>query len=202
MPLRQPDSEGREAREPHQTPPGAAPGARLPRMRTLFWLVVALQLLVLLGFVGVRELTLRTGQEVVLATVPVDPRDLFRGDYVVLRYEISSLSSGYGGFAVGDTVYVRLAQEGGIWKAAGVTGAPPAEGGPFIRGRVARSSAAQSDPAAARQSPRIEVQYGIESYFVPEGTGRAIEEARGDLKVKVAVDGWGNAAIKELLLDH
>lgn len=36
-----------------------------------------------------RQETLRsTGQEVILATMPVDPRDILRGDYVDLAYEI------------------------------------------------------------------------------------------------------------------
>ena len=43
----------------------------------LFWLVL------ILGFVAYKEMTLQTGEEVVLKTVPVDPRDLFRGDYVI-----------------------------------------------------------------------------------------------------------------------
>lgn len=43
------------------------------------------------GFILYKEYTLRTGTEVILKTEPVDPRDLFRGDYVVLNYEISTL---------------------------------------------------------------------------------------------------------------
>src|SRR5690606_1773289 len=39
-----------------------------------------------------RASVLRSGAEVTLQTEPFDPRDLMRGDYVVLGYEISSLS--------------------------------------------------------------------------------------------------------------
>ncbi len=50
------------------------------------------------------------------------------------------------------------------------------------------------------EDDRIEVEYGIESYFVPEGTGRMIEQAR-DVKVRVAIDSSGNSVIKHLLVD-
>jgi len=47
------------------------------------------------------------------------------------------------------------------------------------------------------------VTYGIESYFVPEGEGRRLEELAQQKKMaaRVAVDGRGNAAIKGLIID-
>src|SRR3989344_3670842 len=51
----------------------------------LFWLAI------FAVFIASKESVLRGGQEVLLQTVPVDPRDIFRGDYVTLRYEISTL---------------------------------------------------------------------------------------------------------------
>ena len=44
------------------------------------------------------------------------------------------------------------------------------------------------------------LDFGIGTYFVPEGTGRPIERA-GDVKVKAVVDQDGNAVIKEVLVD-
>jgi uncharacterized membrane-anchored protein len=159
---------------------------------SLFWVVVALQVLGLLGFVGVREVAMRTGREVVLETAPVDPRDVFRGDYVVLRYEISTVSACC--FDVGDTVYVSLEPRGDVWQATDVGDTlPTVDAGPYIRGRVTRADRVQGRPS-------LDVEYGIESYFVPEGTGREIEQARGTLRVVVVVDGWGTAQIKSLLL--
>ncbi|OIO30741.1 hypothetical protein AUJ77_01795 [Candidatus Nomurabacteria bacterium CG1_02_43_90] len=55
----------------------------------IFWIVI------LGAFIGFKEFTLRTGQEVLLKTLPVDPRDFFRGDYVVLRYDISRINLSY-----------------------------------------------------------------------------------------------------------
>ena len=157
-----------------------------------FWIVVGLQMVALLGFVGVREVTMQTGREVVLETTPVDPRDVFRGDYVVLRYEISTVSACC--FDVGDAVYVSLERQGDVWQATDVGDTPPAaDAGPYIRGRVTRADRAQGRPS-------LEIEYGIESYFVPEGTGREIEQARGKLRVVAVVDGWGTAQIKSLVL--
>jgi uncharacterized membrane-anchored protein len=153
--------------------------------------VVALQVLALLGLAGWREFSLRTGREVVLQTVPVDPRDLFRGDYVVLRYTISALKTSRA-FRSGDTVYVRLARQGDVWEAVDVAAAPPEDRNQvFLRGRVARELYRFD-----RNGPGYEVEYGIESYFVPEGTGRRLERARSALRVRVVIDRDGNAQIE------
>ena len=56
------------------------------------WLYVAaiiaalLQTSVMLAGVQQRISILRNGSEVVLRTMPVDPRDLMRGDFVTLSY--------------------------------------------------------------------------------------------------------------------
>src|SRR5688500_20133905 len=47
---------------------------------------------------------------------------------------------------------------------------------------------------------RCQMEYGIESYFVPEGTGHRIERHAGDLRVRVSVGGDGAAVIEDLVL--
>ncbi len=158
---------------------------------TAFWVVVALQVLGVLSFAAVKEIGLRTGREVVLATVPVDPRDLFRGDYVVLRYEVTRLENCFLG--VGSAVYVPLRERDGTWVASG----PPADS---FEEAVVRGDVVLKGLISQRARSSCDVTYGIESYFVPEGTGRSIEQARGKLKMRVVIDGLGNATIKELLL--
>ncbi len=54
--------------------------------------------------------------------------------------------------------------------------------------------------SAVRRDTVLEVVYGIEAYFVPEGRGFEIETA-DDVDVVVAVDGTGRAAIKHLIVD-
>jgi len=169
----------------------------MPASRRLFLAVAALQVLVIAGLTTSRELALRSGTEVILETAPVDPTDLFRGDYVVLSYEISRI--GVCEVPPGGTAYVPL-REGpnGVWRAGpfgpGVALASfedaAAETGVAIRGTV----------RSGRPFDRCRLDYGIESYFVPEGTGRAIERLREPFRVRVVIDADGDAVIKELIL--
>ena len=53
---------------------------------------VIMQVLVLAYMAGEREYILKTGTMIHLRTAPIDPRDIFRGDYVRLNYEISRIA--------------------------------------------------------------------------------------------------------------
>ena len=152
-----------------------------------------------------RALLIRNGHEVRLAVVPVDPRDMLRGDYIVLTYDISRLDSaaldGDDAFAYGDTVYVALAgADGAAWKATAMTHAQPA-GGTWIRGTVDIVRRGVTDCTEDCQT--YGVDYAIEKFFVPEGTGRELETLRNGqhLAVDVALGGDGRAALKRLLVD-
>ena len=59
--------------------------------RRLFWIFVALQAAIPVGVAGLREADVAFAQHVLLRVAPVDPRDLFRGQYVALSYDISRL---------------------------------------------------------------------------------------------------------------
>jgi len=55
-------------------------------------LIVALAQIGFLGWIiAGRAAILRDGKEVLLKVQPIDPRDLLRGDYIILGYEISRL---------------------------------------------------------------------------------------------------------------
>ena len=159
-------------------------------------LAVALQLLILAGIAGARQWTLTTGTMILLETAPLDPRDLFRGDYVVLSYRISTLDPHTLGavetFRQGETVYVGLEQRGEFWEAVSVGSSRPSR--LFLRGDVR---------SVWPDGIRIGVKYGIESYFVPEGLGRRIEMRRDPLKVEVAVGRDGTGVIRRVFIgDH
>lgn len=182
-------------------------------------LLVALQTLVLMAILADRAVTLMTGHELVVKTVPVDPRDIFRGDYVALNYEISRIEvgrlEGDRQFLPGDRVYVTLKPEGDDWVAETVSHRPPAATSLAPEDRFLRATVDYVYEAPERTGARgggrecpapcttVTLKYGIESYFVPEGTGRALEEARNDERVSVvlAVRPNGRAAIKALKLD-
>lgn len=177
--------------------------------RPLFYALAAVvQVSAIALIVYDRVRVLREGSEVTLQTRPVDPRDFLRGDYVVLNYEISSLPAG----ALKDTpsqgrgtpVYVKLARNpGGTYDAVSVHAEPvPVAGGELlIRGRVVYG--ATCGPNSRAFCERLQINYGIERYFVPQGEGREIERSRNQGKVSVvaAVTPAGRAAIKRLLLD-
>ena len=157
-----------------------------PWVRIAFWAVVAAQLVFLLGFIAVREVSLRTGTEVVLQTVPVDPRSLLQGDYAILDYEVARLPDWMRERPVGATVYVTLRDEGGVWTAADYYDERGgAAGDVFIEGRIDRPG---------------HLDFGIGTYFVPEGTGLIVERAE-DVKVVVSIDADGVAVIKDVLVD-
>ena len=68
----------------------------------------------------------------------------------------------------------------------------------MLKGRVLTSWKSEN-PA----STTLSVRYGIEQYFVPEGTGRALEAKVRDHKIKaiVAVSSDGTSALKGLVVD-
>ncbi|RXT56567.1 hypothetical protein B6S44_05765 [Bosea sp. Tri-44] len=166
-----------------------------------------------LALVESRARILRSGTEVRLATAPVDPRDLFRGDYVILGYKISTLDlsrlDGDKIFERNQPVFVRVALGlDGLAEAKGVYLARPATGAgeTVIEGKVASAGAcvanADGEPDCNAGRRAIRVAYGLESYFVPQGTGRAIETTeRARLEIVAAVSSSGQAAIKRLLID-
>ena len=173
------------------------------------WLVPAAVLAALLqiGFlasmIAGRAAVLRDGREVTLSVEPVDPRDLLRGDYVTLAYNISRLPVGLFDALPAEvedrgerTVHVRLKPDAdGIFQpVAARFGERPqaaaAEGEVDVRGTTgARLSAG---------AHTISVRYGIERFYVPEGEGRAIEGnlAERGFRMKVAVAADGTAQIK------
>lgn len=165
---------------------------RLAILVGFFWLII------IIGFIGVKEFTLRTGEEVSLKTVPIDPRDLFRGDYVILAYDISTLDlnnipADYADFEIRDKIYVSLNKENGYGIPSRIYKNIPKSEKLFIKGIVKNI-----------RNKRLSVEYGIESYFVPEGKGREIERIREgtnagkSLETKVCIDKFGNAVIKSL----
>ncbi len=181
----------------------------------LVWRALATALLlglVLLALVEQRAGILRGGAEIRLRSVPVDPRDLFRGDYVVLSYPISTVETGAAGqpgFQRGEQVYVSLGRdEQGFAKATGVSRDWPkaGDGAVVIAGRVTATSACATNADGAfdcsGQRNRLRIAYGLESYFVPQGEGKAIETTdKARIEVVAAVSSSGEAAIKRLLID-
>lgn len=176
-------------------------------------LIVALvQALFLCGMVAAKQYTLNVGEPVLLETQPVDPRSLFRGDYVRLNYNINSIAldelAGDDEFKQHETVFVVLESDGTYHQAVSVHHEMPESGSTVIKGTVRYVQGGRWNPdTQQREDGRfLDVKYGIENYFVPEGTGRELELRWSDgeekrVDIRVAVDGRGNSGIKAVLVN-
>lgn len=167
-------------------------------------IVVALQTAALAYMIVDRQAMLNASRVVTLKVVPIDPNDMFRGDYVTLHYAISQLDfgklQGDDAAASGDIIYVTLEKQADSlqWTPVAV-----AHGRPFVtqRGVALRGTVTSVNASKAGQPPdRVDVDYGIESYFVPQGTGKEIEDEcrKGEVNVDIAVDAQGRGAIKAM----
>ena len=238
-------------------------------MRLKFILLVLLQVVLLIGIIAYRQHWVATGEKILLRTAPVDPRDIFRGDYVSLRYDISTLDLDELGvkesFRNNEKVYVLLEKNPDTTFSARSVSRTLPTGKKFIQGRVQyemvsskwevelkddsenlhhlrpqwfgnvkkgdritfclddRGNVVNSYKEEAEYRPKCRVQsligiveeikeiksrilnveYGIESYFVEEGKGREVESGGGtrDLRVEVSLRKDGKGIITALLMD-
>jgi len=150
---------------------------------------IGFQLIVLLCMTAWRAYALERGNVYYVRVQPVDPRDLFRGDYVILGYAFSRLPTELWGnpqAQPGRTIYVELVPEGDgkHWRAGRFSFSPPPHG-PFLRGKIVGHG---------------RIEYGIESFFVQEGKGRHFEEAvrLRQLTAEIAVAPDGQAVLRNL----
>ncbi len=157
--------------------------------------VVLAQLAVPLGLAGLAAADLAFGREIRLKATPVDPLDIFRGNYVVLRYEISSLPVGFD-VRRGERICVSLPEGGGNeWRAVGSAVPERPSGGDAICGR------ARSDASAGAA---VAVEYGIETYYASAQRAKEIERSigQGQLFVVIDLDEDGSARIERLEVDE
>ncbi len=157
----------------------------------IFWLAV------IGGFIAYKQYTITTGREVLLRMLPVDPRDVFRGDYMTIRYEIGDLSRVHpvpaagAQFAKDEVVYTTLSvTPEGVVSSAQASELPPPEGALYLEGTV---------------TDRNSITYGIESYFIPEKTGydlsQKLRQDRANTYVRVSVDRAGRGIVRGFVVN-
>jgi uncharacterized membrane-anchored protein len=160
-------------------------------------LVLALQSAWLLGTVAVQEHALATGKIILLETRRVDPRDLLRGDYLILNYKISDVPVNLFSPPVkmdlpyGTKVFVALAPGTNQFyevTRAGTNEFAPAANEILLRGKTDERWWSTNS---------IHVAYGIENYYVAEGTGNPV----GKLTVQAVVPASGHPKIKEVFVE-
>lgn len=129
------------------------------------------------------------GTPIVLETRPIDPRSLFRGNYVQLRYAISDINKNLTqeDFKLGEVGYVTLKEEDGLFVATALKHGKP-ETGIYIRGRVKKAK------------PNYQLKYGIEAYFMPKEKALQTERSvRGGAQAEIYLLNNGKAALSKLI---
>lgn len=161
--------------------------------QTLLAAAVGLQLAVVGGMVALEQFSMGNAQTIYLKVVPVDPRDFFRGDYVVLGYDFDRvIQRDLPGTSDRLFVTVTPSADGKAWEATSASKSRP-DTGVYLEGKRNRWS------PWAINGP----QFGIEAFYVQEGQGRHWEKAIREKKVlaEVLVAPLGKARLKGLIAE-
>ena len=151
------------------------------------------------------------GEEVLIKTKAYDPRDLFRGDYIRLNYEINDINiskldkeilnkidetASYTDL-MNKKLYVQLVKKDEYYEVDKVTLKEPKEG-IYIEGKYEYNI---WDYSKERGIKGIRVDYALDKYFVPENTGKELEEKVIDGKAFAKVKVYrGYPLLKEIIL--
>ncbi|MDQ8738197.1 GDYXXLXY domain-containing protein [Paenibacillus sp. LHD-38] len=163
----------------------------LRRSPILIAIVVALQL----GYVGYHAATsealLSSGTSVKLAIEPLDPRSLLQGDYVRLNYSISTPPA---------SITEELEAHGGSRRIKVVL--LQGDNGVYELERIYKAGESLTGKEIVMNGISNgwdNIYYGIETYFVPEGTGVETERNAHFAYVKVGTN--GDALLERLSKD-
>ncbi|MBR9864907.1 MAG: GDYXXLXY domain-containing protein [Rhodobacteraceae bacterium] len=163
-------------------------------------LAALLQTGVLAKIITDRAAALQSGQEVLLETGFIDPRDLFRGHYAVLNLQISRIDRNdvtlHGRFTWNDPVYVALDTSGPFARPVSLHDAYPADfDGPVIKGNALFTS------DSTNQALRIDFPFN--RFFAPLDRALELENLRREQKLGVilALSKDGSGMIKGLTIE-
>jgi uncharacterized membrane-anchored protein len=159
---------------------------------------VMLQLLFLAGVAVSYYAVGWFGKEIRIQTAPIDPRDFLYGDYVRLNYDISQLKKSLWRESSpipkqGEAIYVVLKQT-----------SPQAKPTYEAIGIYAQRPAVKDDEAAVKgrleydDGNQLHIAYGLEKYYVPENTGKKLEQQAGQMIAAIKVAPWGRSIIERL----
>lgn len=162
----------------------------------LLILACIVPILILIGMTVTPLYTLYKGKEIVLATIPVDPSDPFRGDYVSLRFEAEEVPLRLVDREVvdkqnrlsGTRVYVCLTEVDGVYQPTKVTLEKP-ENGTYLKGNFQYIGRAW-DPVNQKETDEVAfIEYSLDKYFVEDNTGLQWEKAsmKGDILATVKI---------------
>lgn len=158
-------------------------------------LSLILPVLVLLSLLFQPLITMQFGETIILQTQPIDPTDLFRGDYVDLFYDINQIDSSktkIEGIETdsdekllnGKTVYVQFKKGERTHIVDYFTTLKPQKG-PYLKGTILSTYLKDYN---IPNSPRIyNMNFGIDRYYIEENSGKSYEDAARIGKVRVTL---------------
>lgn len=148
---------------------------------------VLAQVLFFAGWAAVEQRRHTSGDLILVKTAPVDPRDLLSGQYLALSYEFSRpmpMRDGAGDATDGEEVWVVLMRAGDFHV-------------PAYAQRSRPTGLGRDEVAILGRRERWRTMFGIERYFVPEGTETP---AQADTTVRLRVGPDGVARIQQVLV--
>lgn len=157
--------------------------------------------LILTGMVLGAYLPIYRGDKYLLPVKPRDPRDFFRGNYVDLQYEFSTLTASAikmrlhpeREYRFGDRLYLEFENREGKLRALSLSDKEPAT--KTIRLKV------QPRYTLSAANKTLELASGLESFFAPKEAAEDWENAlrQGLVFAEVAIDSGGNARLVRLV---
>ncbi len=181
-------------------------------------LAIAFQVVAVASIALSKEWILVNGKEVIFQTAPIDPRDIFRGDYVRLDYPFSHIDTDQlsadiltSGLRKGQKVYLSLkVNPQGIAQGKQLSTTPPSQM-PYLTGQVKNhwpyrdymEQHSRSKPTSISSENPVQIKYGLEQYYVEQGAGLEMEKTRGrrngfqvPMLIHAAVSEQGEALIR------
>jgi uncharacterized membrane-anchored protein len=165
---------------------------------------VILPLIILFSMTVKPLITYFNGQEIQIATIPYDPRDVFRGDHVVLNYKISEINiekvpsefKEQNNNLRDKKLYVVLKKVGEYHEVDYATFEKPKDK-LYLNSKYEYTITNWEEAKSESENQKItgiRVSYNLDKYFVPENTGTELEDLsrKGDLTAKVKV--WNGYA--------
>ena len=168
----------------------------------IFFVVALVQLYVPANMIWTLEKVLETGIEFKFKTAPIDPSDPFRGKYIVLNFQETSVEvENENDWTRGEKVYLCLKTgNDGFARIKSVSKERPTENQNFIKGHVSFITEDGSN--------RLNIDYPFDRYYMEESKALEAEQAyrqsqQDTSKITYALVSIknGESVLKDVLID-
>lgn len=182
-----------------------------------FILAILFQITVIFIIIIFKVLTLNRGAEILLRVNPAEPRNPLRGDYIILKYDISDIPQSYFTYSpikIGDNVFMPLIKRDGYFVLNNKASKNKPKNGIFIKGWVKETETENKTDCfltkdclySSYNNSFVKIIYGIEEYYVPENKASELaplmKNKNNQTYARIMVDRNGNAVIKEIFVNN